>query len=97
MTALSEYRKAIGAGLVTFGGALVTAALSDGITGSEWYGIVGATLAAVGTVWAVPNTPDATATDTSPVVVSQKDSTGTVTGTVVVPGPGATIREPEGN
>ncbi len=92
MSALGQYRKAIAAGIVTLGGGIVQAALSEpGITGNEWYGIVGATIVTFGTVWAVANSPDATATNASPVTVAQKGDQGQVTGTVIVPGPTATL------
>jgi len=51
----AEIRKTIAAALVAGGGALVTAATTDGITANEGWVILGTTLAAAGAVWYVPN------------------------------------------
>lgn len=53
----AEIRKTVAAGCVAFGGALTTAAVEGGVTGTEWYVIIGTTVAAIGAVWYVPNTP----------------------------------------
>ena len=51
----AEIRKTVAAALVGGGGALVTAAVNDGIDASEWWVILGTTLASAGAVWYVPN------------------------------------------
>lgn len=51
----AEIRKTIAAALVAGGGALVTAASTDGVTAAEGWVILGTTLAAAGAVWYVPN------------------------------------------
>lgn len=53
----AEIRKTIAAGCVAAGGALVTAAMNDGISLNEAWVILGTTIAAVGAVWYVPNEP----------------------------------------
>lgn len=55
METIREIKKAIGGALVAGGGAIATAAAQDGISNSEWWLILGTTLAAFGVVWAVPN------------------------------------------
>ena len=56
-----EHVKPIAKALVACGvavcGAGATAAAEGGISGAEWWGIVGAGLAALALVWRVPNTP----------------------------------------
>lgn len=51
----TKINKAIGGALVAFGGALSTAALDGGVSGTEWWGILGATCVTFGTVWRLPN------------------------------------------
>lgn len=51
----SEIRKTVAAGCVAFGGGIVTAAMEGGITTNEWWAILGSTIAAIGSVWYVPN------------------------------------------
>jgi len=55
MQALSPFAKALAAGAVALGGAIVTAAQDGGISSGETWIIVGTTIAAVGTVFVVPN------------------------------------------
>ena len=47
--------KAISAGAIAFGGALLTASQSGDVTGNEWWFIAGTTIVALGGVWAIPN------------------------------------------
>lgn len=52
---ISSIAKAIYGGAVAFVGALGTALTDGGVTPVEWCTVAGATLAALGVVWAVPN------------------------------------------
>lgn len=55
-TTVKPIAKALVAAGVAFCGALATAATDDTVTVAEWATIGGATLAALGVVWRVPNT-----------------------------------------
>lgn len=54
---LKPYAKAIVGAAVTGLTALGTALADDRVTNLEWTVVAGATLAALGLVWAVPNRP----------------------------------------
>ena len=52
---LAQIAKAIAGAVTAFGTGMIAAAVQDGITANEWYGIIGGTLVAGAAVWAVPN------------------------------------------
>lgn len=58
MNALRPIAKALVATGVAVCGAGATAAVSNGISGAEWWTIAGAGFAALALVWRVPNTTD---------------------------------------
>lgn len=55
---MGRYTKAVVGALVAGLGALQTALVDDRVTGNEWVMIASTTLAALGLVWGVPNSPD---------------------------------------
>lgn len=52
---VAQVLKAIVAFIGSIGAGMVTAAVDDGISSGEWYGIVGSALVVGAAVWTVPN------------------------------------------
>lgn len=65
MNAAKPYAKCLVAAGVAFCATGATAAADGTITGAEWFGIIGGTLAALGAVFGVPNTPGPADADTA--------------------------------
>lgn len=54
---MTQYLKAIYGAAVAFVGSLGTALVDGQVSSLEWATIGGATLAALGIIWGIPNTP----------------------------------------